>query len=53
MQDDNKRPDGTTLCGSGPEDVTVPDTYVEAHTGSTATRRGAAAKKTAQKKIDN
>jgi len=33
-------------------DVTVPDTYAESHTGSTATKPGAAAQKTAQNKID-
>jgi len=41
------------LSGRGPEDVTVPDTYVEAHTGSTAAKPCAAASKTAQKRIDN
>jgi len=34
-------------------DVTVPDTYAESYTGSTATKPGAAANKTAQNKIDN
>jgi len=34
-------------------DVTVPDTYAEYHIGSTATKPGAAAQKTAQNKIDN
>jgi len=57
MQDDNKRPDGTILlpCARGKPmawDVTVPDTYAESHTGSTATKPGAAAHKTAQNKID-
>jgi len=33
-------------------DVTVPDTYAESHIGSTATKPGAAALKTAQNKID-
>jgi len=33
-------------------DVTVPDTYAESHTGSTATKPEAAAQKTAQNKID-
>jgi len=33
-------------------DVTVPDTYAESHIGSTATKPGAAAHKTAQNKID-
>jgi len=33
-------------------DVTVSDTYAESHIGSTATKPGAAAKKTAQNKID-
>ena len=33
-------------------DVTVPDTYAESHIGSTATKQGAAAHKTAQNKID-
>jgi len=33
-------------------DVTVPDTYAESHIGSTATKPGAAAQKTAQNKID-
>ena len=33
-------------------DVTVPDTYAESHIGSTATKPGAAAQKTAQSKID-
>jgi len=32
--------------------VTVPDTYAESHIGSTATKPGAAAQKTAQNKID-
>ena len=32
-------------------DVTVPDTYAESHVGSTATKPGAAAQKTAQNKI--
>jgi len=32
--------------------VTVPDTYAESHIGSTTTKPGAAAKKTAQNKID-
>jgi len=57
MQDDNKRPDGTTLLpwAKGKTmawDVTVPDTDAESHTGSTATKPGAAAHKTAQNKID-
>jgi len=33
-------------------DVTVPDTYAESHIGSIATEPGAAAQKTAQKKIN-
>ena len=33
-------------------DVTVPDTYAESYTGSTATKPGAAAQKTAQNKIN-
>ena len=33
-------------------DVTVPDTYAESNIGSTATKPGAAAHKTAQNKID-
>ena len=33
-------------------DVTVPDTYAESHIGSTVTKPGAAAHKTAQNKID-
>ena len=33
-------------------DVTVPDTYAESHIGSTATKPGAAAHKTAQNEID-
>ena len=33
-------------------DVTAPDTYAESHIGSTATKPGAAAQKTAQNKID-
>jgi len=33
-------------------DVTVPDTYAVSHIGSTATKPGAAALKTAQNKID-
>jgi len=33
-------------------DVTVPDTYAQSHIGSTATKPGAAAHKTAQNKID-
>ena len=33
-------------------DVTVPDTFAESHIGSTATKPGAAAHKTAQIKID-
>jgi len=57
MQNDNKRPDGTTLLplARGKPmawDVTVPDTYAESHIGNTATKPGAAAQKTAQKKID-
>jgi len=32
--------------------VTVPDTYAESHIGSTATKPGAAAHKTARNKID-
>jgi len=32
--------------------MTVPDTYAESHIGSTATKPGAAAQKTAQDKID-
>ena len=53
----NKRPDGTTLLpwARGKPmawDVTVPDTYAEFHIGSTATKPGAAAQKTAQNKID-
>jgi len=51
------RPDGTTLLPWAREkpmawDVTVPDTYAESHIGSTATKPGAAAHKTAQNKID-
>ena len=34
-------------------DVTVPDSYAESYTGSTATKPGAAANNTAQNKIDN
>jgi len=57
MRDDNKRPDGTTLLpwARGKPiawDVTVPDTYAESHIGNTATKPGAAARKTAQNKID-
>jgi len=57
MRDDNKRPDGTTLLpwARGKPmvwDVTVPDTYAESHIGSTATKPGAAAHKSAQNKID-
>ena len=57
MRDDNKRPDGTTLLSWARAkpmswDVTVPDTYAESHIGSTATKPGAAAQKTAQNKID-
>jgi len=57
MWDDNKRPDGTTLLPWSRVkpvawDVTVPDTYAESHIGSTATKPGAAAQKTAQNKID-
>jgi len=57
MRDDNKRPDGTTLLPWARRkpmawDVTVPDTYAESHIGSTATKSGAAAHKTAQNKID-
>jgi len=57
MRDDNKRPDGTTLLpwARGKPvawDVTVPDTFAEFHIGSTATKPGAAAQKTAQNKID-
>jgi len=57
MRDDNKRPDGTTLLqwARGKPmawDVTVPDTYAESHIGSTATKPGAAAHKTAQNKTD-
>ena len=33
-------------------DVTVPDTYAKSYTGSTATKPGAAAQKTAQNKIN-
>ena len=56
MRDDNKRPDGTTLLpwARGKPmawDVTVPDIYAESHIGSTATKPGAAAQKTAQNKI--
>jgi len=32
-------------------DMTVPDMYVESHIGSTATKPGTAAQKTAQNKI--
>ena len=54
MRDDNKRPDGTTLLPWARGKpmvwyVTVPDTYAESHTDSTATKP---AQKTAQKKID-
>jgi len=57
MWDDNKRPDGTTLLpwARGKPvawDVTVPDAYAESHIGSTATKPGAAAHKSAQNKID-
>jgi len=57
MWDDNKRPDRTTLLSWARGkpmvwDVTVSDTYAESHIGSTATKPGAAAKKTAQNKID-
>ena len=57
MRDDNKRPDRTTLLpwARGKPiawDVTVPDTYAESHIGNTATKPGAAARKTAQNKID-
>jgi len=57
MRDDNKRPDGTTLLpwARGKPmalDVTVPNTNAESHIGSTATKPGAAAQKTAQNKID-
>jgi len=57
MRDDNKRPDRTTLLqwARGKPmawDATVPDTYAESHIGSTATKQGAAAQKTAQNKID-
>jgi len=57
MRDDNKCPDGTTLllwARGNPMawDVTVPDTYAESHIGSTATKLGAVAYKTAQNKID-
>jgi len=57
IRDDHKRPDGTTLLpwARGKPmawDVTVPDTYAESHIGSTATKPGAAAHKTAQNKID-
>jgi len=57
MRDDNKRPDRTTLLplARGKPmawDVTVPDTYAESHIGSTTTKPGAAAQKTAQNKID-
>jgi len=55
--DDSKRPDGTTLLpwAIGKPmawNVAVPDTYAESHIGSTATKSGAAAHKTAQNKID-
>jgi len=57
MRDDNKRPDWTTLLPwargkTMTSDVTVPDTYAESHIGSTATKPGAAAHKTAQNKRD-
>jgi len=57
MWDDKKCPDGTTLLpwARGKPmawEVTVPDTYAESHIGSTATKPGAAAQKTAQNKID-
>jgi len=57
MRDDNKRPDGTTVLpwARGKPmvwDVTVPDIYAESHIGSTTTKPGAAAHKTAQNKID-
>jgi len=32
--------------------IVIPDTYAEFHIGSTATKPGAAAQKTAQNKID-
>jgi len=58
MQDDNKRPDGTTLLpwvrGKPMAwDVTVPDTYAESPIGNTTTKPGAAAQKTAQNKTEN
>jgi len=57
LNNNNKRPDGTTflpLARGKPMawDVTVPDTYAESHIGSTATKPGAVAHKTAQNKID-
>jgi len=58
MRDDNKHPNGTTLLpwARGKPmawNVSVPDTYVESHIGSTATKPGAAGLKTTQNKIDN
>jgi len=57
MRDDNKCPDGSTLLpwARGKPmawDVTVPDRFTESHIGSTATKPGAAALKTAQNKTD-
>jgi len=57
MRFDSKRPNGTTLLpwARGKPmawDATVRDTYAMSHIGSTATKPGAAAHKTAQYKID-
>jgi len=58
MQDDSKRPDGTTLLPwlRGKPlawDLTVPDTYADYHVGNTATMRSVAAHKAAQNKTDS
>ena len=50
MRDDNKRPDGTTMGqrkANGLGRDSIPDTYAESHIGSTTTKPGAAAHKTA------
>jgi len=55
MRDDHKRPNTLLPWARGKSmawDVTVPDTYAESHIGSTSTKPGAAAHKTAQNKID-
>ena len=56
MQEDNKRPDGTTLLpwAKGKPlawDVTIPDTYAQSHIASTQTTPSAAADQAAEQKM--